>query len=366
MKIPDRLSFNGRVYCGKSLKTWAERLCASSVQWEKELGEFLQQWTSGNESITAFTSGSTGPAKAIRLNKNAMTASAEATIKSLNLKSAHQALLCLSCRTIAGMMMVVRSMVAEMNLITLPPSGNPLKGAGKKFRADFAAMVPAQVYNCLNDEESRETFLTIGTVIIGGGEISPQLEAQLRELPNALYATYGMTETISHIALRRLNGPERSDFYTALPGIAIMADTRGCLVIDAPRISEQTITTNDLVETEGGNRFRWLGRYDNIINRGGKKLMPESIEKKLFPFIIQRFFIAGLPHEKYGEAPVLLIESAEIPGEDLQLLQKSIAAALSHDETPLRIITVPAFSETESGKINRKETLKLCRHLLCL
>jgi O-succinylbenzoic acid--CoA ligase len=142
------------------------------VQWEKELGEFLQQWTSGDESITAFTSGSTGPAKAIRLNKNAMTASAEATIKALNLKSAHQALLCLSCRTIAGMMMVVRSMVAEMNLITLPPSGNPLKGAGKKFRADFAAMVPAQVYNCLNDEESRETFLTIGTVIIGGGEIN--------------------------------------------------------------------------------------------------------------------------------------------------------------------------------------------------
>ena len=366
MKIPDRLSLNGRVYSGKSLKTVAERLCASSVQWEKELGEFLHQWTSGDDCITVYTSGSTGPAKAIQLDKKAMTASAEATIKALNLKSAHEALLCLSCRTIAGMMMVVRSMVAEMDLIMLPPSGNPLKGAGKKFRADFAAMVPAQVYNCLNDEESRETFLTIGTVIIGGGEISPQLEAQLRELPNALYATYGMTETISHIALRRLNGPERCDFYTALPGIAIMADARGCLVIDTPRISEQTITTNDLIETEGGNRFRWLGRYDNIINRGGKKLMPESIEKKLFPYIIQRFFIAGLPHEKYGEVPVLLIESADIPHENVQLLQNSIATALNREEMPLRIIALPAFSETESGKINRKETLKQYKHLLCL
>lgn len=366
MKIPNSLCVNGRVYSGEALKTEAGRLCASSVQWKKGLGEFLQQWTSPQDSITVYTSGSTGPAKAIQLDKKAMIASAGATIKALNLNSAHQALLCLSCKTIAGMMMVVRSMVAEMNLIMLPPSGNPLKGTVKKLRADFAAMVPAQVFNCLNDEESRETFRTIEAVIIGGGEISPMLEAQLRELPNALYATYGMTETISHIALRRLNGPERSGFYTTLPGISIMTDSRGCLVIDAPGISEQTITTNDLVETEGSNRFRWLGRYDNIINRGGKKLMPESIEKKLFPYIIQRFFIAGLPHDKYGEAPVLLIESADIPHENVQLLQNSIATALNREEMPLRIIAVPAFSETESGKINRKETLKLCKHLLCL
>ena len=341
MKIPNSLCVNGRVYSGEALKTEAGRLCASSVQWKKGLGEFLQQWTSPQDSITVYTSGSTGPAKAIQLDKKAMIASAGAT-------------------------MVVRSMVAEMNLIMLPPSGNPLKGTVKKLRADFAAMVPAQVFNCLNDEESRETFRTIEAVIIGGGEISPMLEAQLRELPNALYATYGMTETISHIALRRLNGPERSGFYTTLPGISIMTDSRGCLVIDAPGISEQTIRTNDLVETEGSNRFRWLGRYDNIINRGGKKLMPESIEKKLFPYIIQRFFIAGLPHDKYGEAPVLLIESADIPHENVQLLQNSIATALNREEMPLRIIAVPAFSETESGKINRKETLKLCKHLLCL
>ncbi len=354
MTVPLRLTLNGNTFAGSDLAAEAGRLAKSDNPWEQDLGEFLLQWVLDRDSITAFTSGSTGPAKPLKLKKTAMIASAEATAEALGLKTGDQALLCLSAKTIAGMMMTVRSMHTGMNLLTVAPTGNPLKNLNENYRPVFAAMVPAQVFNSLNDAETRKRFRTIGTVIIGGGEISPQLEAMLGDMPNALYATYGMTETISHIALRRINGPQRSALFTALPGISLSTDRRGCLVIHAPRISEQPLITNDLAELTDNCSFKWLGRYDNIINRGGKKLIPEEIEKKLQPLIPQRFYIAARPDQKYGQVPVLVIESTEaVPDEDKTLLE-SFAQLCSHDELPTEIIRIPKFAETGSGKIKRE------------
>lgn len=354
MTVPLRLTLNGNTFAGSDLAAEAGRLAKSDNPWEQDLGEFLLQWVSDRDSITAFTSGSTGPAKPLKLKKTAMIASAEATAEALGLKTGDQALLCLSAKTIAGMMMTVRSMHTGMNLLTVAPTGNPLKELDENCSPGFAAMVPAQVFNSLNDAEIRKRFRTIGTVIIGGGEISPQLETMLVDMPNALYATYGMTETISHIALRRINGTQKSALFVALPGISLSTDRRGCLVIHAPRISEQPLITNDLAELTDNCSFKWLGRYDNIINRGGKKLIPEEIEKKLQPLIPQRFYIAARPDQKYGQVPVLVIESTEaVPDEDKTLLE-SFAQLCSHDELPTEIIRIPKFAETGSGKIKRE------------
>ncbi len=358
MSLPDQLIINGVSFAGFQLVHEANRLSASDRQWEKDLGEFLKQWLSDDASITVFTSGSTGAARPIRLKKQAMIASAQATLEALGLQAAQQALLCLSCKTIAGMMMTVRAMVQGFNLITTSPDGNPLKYIAENLPIDFAAMVPTQVYNSLNQQETKKKFGQIGTVIIGGGEISPQLENQFAELSNALFATFGMTETISHIALRRLNGSDRTEVYTALPGVNLSADERGCLIIEAPALANAPVVTNDIVKLYSSKLFRWLGRYDHVINRGGRKLIPEEIEKKIRHRIPYPFFVAGVPDNKYGEVAALVVEAGALGIGEAQNLLKDIRPLCHFREMPQKVIEVASFVTAGSGKINRLATLK--------
>ncbi|MDY0104216.1 MAG: AMP-binding protein [Lentimicrobium sp.] len=359
MSIPANLILEGKLYQPEELKSYALLLSNDNEPWKKDLGNFILDWLSPENEIIVNTSGSTGTPRPIHHSKQAMVASARATGEFLGLKAGESALLCLSAKTIAGMMMVVRTMVLKMNLMMATPDGHPLSHLAGDTIPDFTAMVPAQVYNSINAVKDMKILSRIPKLIIGGGEINPALEQQMIALPNAIYATYGMTETITHVALRKINGANRSDFFWTLPGIKLETDERGCLVITAPRILTEPIVTNDLVELKTNNQFRWLGRFDNIINRGGQKIIPEEVEQKISGIITSRYFISAAKDDKFGEVPVLIIESKEINDISKRLLLNQLKLALGR-EAPSKIYTIVRFSETGSGKINRRAT---CREL---
>ncbi len=242
-----------------------------------ELDEFLHEWNNGEERILVHTSGSTGKPKPIWVEKKRMEASARITCDFLGLSPGDTALLCLPLDYIAGKMMVVRSQVRKLNLLAVPPSAHPLKNVADR-RIDFAAMVPNQVWKTLQVAEERQRLMRIRHIIIGGGSIDEQLAEQLRSFPNAVWSTYGMTETLSHIALRRLSGRDASQWYTPFPSVQLSAGSDGCLIVDAPLVSEHILHTNDIVqfreEQSGGScascrQFRILGRKDNVICSGG-------------------------------------------------------------------------------------------------
>lgn len=358
MNIPDSLIINGKRYRADALQEYAADLFRSDEIWHKEIGNFLLHWLSPEPNISVQTSGSTGAPRFISHSKTAMIESAKATGEMLKLKADQKALLCLSAGTIAGMMMMVRAMVFQMDLMIIKPSAHPLLQIKKNRIPDFAAMVPAQVFNSLKNKNELSVLKEIGNLIIGGGEISKALEDKLVDLPNSVYATFGMTETITHIALRKINGENRSDLFTALSGISLSTDERNCLVINAPRISPEKIVTNDLVELTGTDKFRWMGRYDNIINRGGQKIIPELIEKELAGIITSRFFVAGIADKKYGQAPVLVIESTNFEKQEEETLLNKFQTLLHKSMSPVKIFSVKSFAETHSGKVNRGKTLK--------
>ena len=250
------------------------------------LEEFLSEWNNNSLFVHVQTSGSTGVPKPMLAEKRRMLASARITNDFLGLCEGDVALLCMSLDYIAGKMMVVRSMERGLKLFTVEPSGHPLnhcQSAIDDCKIDFAAMVPMQVYNTLQVPEERERLMGIRHLIIGGGAIDDALGAELKNFPNAVWSTYGMTETLSHIALRRLSGPEASDWYIPFPSVKVSLSEDGCLFIDAPEVCPECLVTNDIAEisTQG---FRILGRKDNVICSGGIKIQIEEVESRLRPF----------------------------------------------------------------------------------
>lgn len=351
------------------------------------LEEFLTDWHDDSPTLTVHTSGSTGRPKPLLVEKRRMQASARTTCRFLGLNAGDTALLCLPLDYIAGKMMVVRALTCGLHLVSVPPTGHPLSDSmweslqqqtrgEDKLTIDFAAMVPLQVYNSLQVAEERQRLSQIHQLIIGGGPVDDALASKLRSFPNAVWSTYGMTETLSHIALRRLSGPDADEWYTPFEGVSISTDSEGCLIIDAPEICTEKIITNDLAElcpplppsgeklgelsitknTRGasGPRFRILGRRDNIICSGGLKIITEEVEKRLRPLLSAPFIITKAPDEKLGEQLVLLTESTET--EEVADVCRRI---LSHYEQPRRIICVSSIPMTPNGKPARKEAEKL-------
>jgi len=265
-------------------------------------------------------------------------------------------LLCISTEFIGGKMMVVRAFVSGMNLITAEPNASPLEGINQ--RINFASMVPLQVQNSLQNEQTKGKFLSISNVIIGGAAVSPTLKNELAECTNNVYSTFAMTETLSHIALEKLSGNNKKDYYETFAGIIISSDERGCLTINAPMLNEKPVITNDVVEIIDYNHFKWLGRFDNVINSGGIKIHPEKIEKELAQVIhTNRFFITSLPDEKLGQKVVMVIECAEnFNMEEIKKLAKKI---LSKYEIPKEYYRVDGFLETATGKVKKEDTLKI-------
>ena len=297
------------------------------------LEDFLSEWNNGSDRVLVHTSGSTGKPKPMRVEKKRMLNSARITCDFLGLKPGDSALLCMSLDYIAGKMVVVRSIERHLHLISVPPSGHPLKDVDEEIT--FAAMVPMQVYNTLQVPEERERLNRIRHLIIGGGAIDATLEQELQSLPGdiAIWSTYGMTETLSHIALRRINGDEASEWYQPFDSVHISQTEEGCLVIDAPQVCAETLVTNDIVEIEPyiynkveKLRFRIKGRKDNVICSGGIKIQIEEVETLLKPHLEKPFMLAKKKDGKFGEIAVLLSED-----EDIKRVEATVRRLLSDE-----------------------------------
>lgn len=297
------------------------------------LEDFLSEWNNDSDRVLVHTSGSTGKPKPMMVEKKRMLNSARITCDFLGLNPGDSALLCMSLDYIAGKMVVVRSIERHLHLISVPPSGHPLKDVDEEIT--FAAMVPMQVYNTLQVPEERERLSRIRHLIIGGGAIDAALEQELQSLPGdiAIWSTYGMTETLSHIALRRINGDEASEWYQPFDSVRISQTEEGCLVIDAPQVCAETLVTNDIVEIEPyiynkveKLRFRIKGRKDNVICSGGIKIQIEEVETLLKPHLEKPFMLAKKKDGKFGEIAVLLTED-----EDIKKVEATVRRLLSDE-----------------------------------
>ena len=285
-----------------------------------------------------------------------MEASAKTTCEFLRLKEGDTALLCMPLDYIAGKMMVVRSIVGSLRLIAVDPSSHPLRGLHEP--PVFAAMVPMQVYGTLQVASEREMFKKTRHVIIGGGAIDKKLESELRAFPNAVWSTYGMTETLSHIALRRISGNEASEWYTPFNNVEVSLTADGRLIVNAPLVCESPVTTNDIAEiAPDGKHFRILGRADNVICSGGIKLQIEEIETALHEAMPGPFVITKKKDEKFGETEVMLTTS-----EDIDKVKAICKEYLSRFQQPRHFIHIDRIPLTETGKPARAEAQRIAEN----
>jgi O-succinylbenzoic acid--CoA ligase len=338
--IHNFFKFNGVHFDSNGLRVAAYYLIKEGNEYEKAIGDFLLDWFDDNPYIDLQTSGTTGAPKIIRKNKQALVNSALATGDFFGLKPGDTALCCLPVQFIAGKMMLVRGLILGLEIDFVSPNSNPLEHSNKKY--DFVAMVPLQVQNSLNELHK------VDKLIIGGAKMNSSLEKSLSNVSTKVYETYGMTETITHIAAKKIG----EQAFSILPNVSISQDEKDCLVIDAPQVSDERLFTNDLVELINDNQFVLLGRIDNVVNSGGVKLIPEKIEEKLSDSIPSRFFVGGIPDAVLGEKLVLVVEGEKQPLDD------AIFTVLDKYEKPKAFFFVPEFDTTESGKIKRKAILK--------
>lgn len=308
---------------------------------------FLNEWFDASPVITVHTSGSTGVPKGLVVRKDRMMQSARLTCEFLNLQAGDTALLCMNLRYIGAMMMVVRSLVAGLNLVVRPASGHPLSDVEVPLK--FAAMVPLQVYNTLRVPAERKRLEHTDILIIGGGAVDDSLEAELKTIPIAAYSTYGMTETLSHIALRRLNGEAASKCYYPFPSVELSLSAENTLIVKAPLICDDVLQTNDIACLCSDGGFTIAGRKDNVINSGGIKIQAEEMENRLQPFIPVPFAVTAVPDPRLGQALTLLIAGKP----DIKELENKLQAVLETYYRPKHIFITELIPQTENGKIDR-------------
>ena len=344
--VHPKFKLNGLPYQFDDLYELALDFEKSQALHEIEIGKFLIEWLNNNDYIGVSTSGSTGVPKQINILKTHTIKSAIATGTFFELPSETRALLCLPASYIAGKMMLVRAIILGWDLYIKAPEKDAITQYDRDY--DFVAMVPYQVHYSL------KSLNKIKKLIIGGGAISVDLNDQLQHVDTEVFATYGMTETITHIAVRRINGLAKSDYYNALPNVKFSLDKRDCLVIEASEVSDNKVVTNDLVKIISPSSFQYLGRIDNVVNSGGVKLFPEQIEAKLAKFIDVQFIIASEKNQTLGEQLILILEEDS----SKSILDFNTAfSILSKYERPKKIYTYSKFLYTETGKIRRSEIL---------
>ena len=351
---PD-FKINGHHFEADHLKKLAYSYIKEGQAHEEVIGNFLLDWLNPNyDTIKLRTSGSTGKPKVMYVDRNKMINSAKATGKHFKLKNGSTALSCLPTDHIAGKMMLVRAMILGWNLEIIKPSATPLENIYKTY--DFCAMTPFQL------DHSLSRLHLIKKLIIGGAPVSKKLIDHLQDKSAKIYETYGMTETLTHVATRKLN-PKNGNAdgvkpFKALPKVSFDTTDDDCLIIKAPNILDEPIHTNDIVELVTFKKFYWKGRKDNIINSGGVKIFPEEVEQKLSSILSQRFFVSSIKDEALGEKLVLIIEN-EYSEEKVEKIFDEIDQLenLEKYERPKKIYLIEKFEETESGKIDRRNTI---------
>ena len=332
---------------------------------EKQILLFCKEWLNGQENFEVHTSGSTGNPKPIVLDRKQMAVSARQTVQALGLAEGTKALLCMNPAYIGGKMMLVRAMEFNMTLQFVEPEADPLSKLQAGDLLDFTALVPLQLEAILKNPHSKSILQSMQAVIVGGAPVSWQLRLQVQELaPVRVYSTYGMTETVSNIALQPLNSKEITPYFTAFPGIHLSQDERGCLLIQGAVTGGKKIVTNDVVELSDQSRFRWVGRADNIINSGGIKIQLEKIDHTAERLLqktghSRNFFSWGIPDERLGQKLVLLVEGNPLPPNAEESWKQLLKETLAKYEQPKAIYYIPQFSLTESGKIQKAQTLAL-------
>ncbi|MBO3700496.1 AMP-binding protein [Roseivirga sp. E12] len=328
------------------------------AHWALSAQKFIKQWLSNQPSFSISTSGSTGQPKTIEITREQMISSALATIKTLELSEGTKALVCINTDFIGGQMMLVRGMVGNWHLSLVEPSMDvSLFPLNQTY--DFTALVPLQINSLLKSDQGTAFLNGIQKIIIGGAAISGSLVEKIQTLNSQCYHTYGMTETVSHIGLKPLNGPSKSDWFDLVGDSIIKKNATGCLEVFGTVTNNQWVSTNDLVEIQG-KKFRWLGRADLVVNSGGIKILVESAEE----MINQR-----LPEALKGTIALWKQVNGEL-GEELigmSTSQSTIAHIQAHREDiskdlpkyhlPKTWISIPAFQFTQTGKIDRAKTL---------
>jgi len=332
---------------------------------------FAQKWLWGEKIFELQSSGSTGKAKKISITKEQMQYSALQTQKFFDLKAKQKVLVCLNTNYIAGIMMLVRAFEIGWEMWVIPPQSNPLKTLYKDFKKppsqlDFTALVPLQLQTMISDKNTFPLLENLKLILLGGASVNYSLNKKIKDLKNKVFIGYGMTETVSHIALRALNGEKQSDFYEVLPEVEIQKNESNCLQIKSPVTQNQWLNTNDIVEFSPENKFLVKGRIDNVINSGGLKIQLEELEKAFEEIFFEiklnsRFFLSGIPDEKLGEKLILLIENNSNSTEKKLLKEQVLNLAqtkLNKYQIPKEICFLEQFEETPTRKIQKKQSLK--------
>lgn len=353
------IQLNGQIYDSGTIDRFVQTATSEEERnYFAQVVDFLTYYLSDLPTLLVNTSGSTGTPKQIEVKKKHMHNSAMLTCSFFKIDASSNLLLCMPVSYIAGKMMLVRALVSGCNLWVIAPSSTPFKNFSKAI--NFVALVPLQVYHSLEDDVQRARLASADRVLIGGAAIDAHIERDIDSFKNEFYSSYGMTETVSHIALRRINGVLKTDWYTPLEQVELSKTENGALCIHAPLVSDALLVTNDVVDMKDDGSFRVLGRLDNVINSGGVKLFAERIEKKLEPLLKHPFVITATTDVRFGEVVTLLIASThkeDIPtGNDFSKL-------LSAYEIPKRIYLVPAIPQTENGKIKRVACRTLAQSL---
>lgn len=350
-KIHNRFKFNGLHFDFEELKEVCYSLIKEGEPYEKVTGDFLIDWLNNKDHLYVSTSGSTGQPKAIKLKKQAMVNSAIATGDFFGLEPGDKAIDCLPSHYIAGKMMLVRAMILGLEIDCVEPSAHPIFDYEKHY--DFCAMIPLQLKHTINYTQNIET------IIVGGSKLTKPLLEKIKGCNSKFYETYGMTETLTHVAVRQLpsKASQGDKLFNALPDVTFGQDKRNCLVIRASKLVNEALVTNDIVNLKSETSFELLGRFDNVVNSGGVKLFPEQIEDKLQPVIDERFIVAGEEDAALGEKLILIVEN---PRDSVKSIQNRIKLlkGLTKFEVPKVIYTIDKFSETVNGKIQRNETIE--------
>ncbi len=361
--LPTSLLLNGREFSYADLAQYPARLAGPVNGYEARLLDFVRQWQNGVQEVGLRTSGSTGQPQLVMLRRAQLEASARRTGDFFDLGPGDRALVCLNCEYVGGLMMLVRGLERQMHLTVVEPHADPLAYMAADAEFDFAAFVPLQLRTVLEAGHAAR-LNKMRAILVGGASVDAALHRATQALTVPVWHTYGMTETASHVALRRLNGPEATDYYRVLPGIAAGQDARGCLTLRGDVTADKLIVTNDVVELLPQHHgFRWRGRADFVINSGGVKVQAEKVEQVLEVALAEvgaarACFVAGQPDSRLGEAVTAFVEGPALPAATEKKLLALLAERLEKYEHPRQVVYVPQFRMTATGKVDRAGTLR--------
>jgi o-succinylbenzoate---CoA ligase len=360
----DSLELNGKTFYYEEIAAYSFRNSMPINGYEAKVLEFCRNWLNGQLEFVVRTSGSTGTPKDISLTREQLEISARRTLAFLNLQKKDRLLVCLNVEAIAGMMMVVRGFVGGLHLTIVEPIANPIAFSKPEQPFDFISFVPYQLETILSERPAKKLVLDFAkAILVGGAPVSTDLEKKISSLKAPVYLTYGMTETVSHIALRRLNGPEPEPYYMVFEGIKLGLDKRGCLTIKGDVTQNEKIITNDLVDLHDNKTFTWLGRADNTVNSGGYKVQLEKVEVQLAQALLDlninsRSFVTSVPDAKLGSKLIAVIENKALEPEVETNIKKELAKSLTKYEQPKEFLYLNPFFSTASGKIDKIKSLQ--------